>query len=169
MALYIANLTKYDFQLHYWVEGVTKPVIENIGPGKQKSIYPKGNDIDHQRIVDQHKIYGMIPASEIDRNPGFIGQCYQFDKPITHDKLYTTMIRNDDVLNDQAHELRKQMAVASDDIVRRTFQEADTPLNNFEVQIEEVEQRGVDRQINEVISVGEGESEPPRRGRPRKS
>ena len=169
MALYIANLSKFEFQLHFWTEGVNKPVVEHIGPGKQKSIYPQGNDVDHHRIVDQHKKYGLIPASEIDRHPGFVGQCYQFDTPIPLDRLYTTMIRNEDVLNEQALERRKEMAVASDDLMRKTAQDTDTKLNNFEVEIEEVEQKGVDPQIHEIISVGEDAQEPRRRGRPRKS
>lgn len=169
MALYIANLSKFNFQLHFWTEGVNKPVIEHIEPGKQKSIYPQGNQIDHQRIVDQQKMYGLIPVSEIDRHPGFVGQCYQFDTPIPLDRLYTTMINNEEVLNEQALERRKEMAVASDDLMRRTAQETDTKLNNFEVEIEEVEQKGVDRQIHEIISVGEEAQEPRRRGRPRKS
>jgi hypothetical protein len=170
MALYIANLSKFEFQLHFWVEGVNKPVIERIGPGKQKSIYPQGNQVDHHHIVDQHKIYGLIPASEVARHPGFVGQCYQFDTPIAHDLLYTTMLKNEDMLNDQALERRKEMAFASDDLMRRTAQDTDTKLNAFEVEIEEVEQKGVDPQIHERISVGEDAHEPRRRpGRPRKN
>ena len=169
MALYVANLTKFNFQLQFWVEGVNKAVIVNFNPGEQKSVYPDGNAVDHQRIVDQHRMYGMTPWSEVARQRGFVGHCFQFDSPMPLNGMIEAMLKNEDVLNDQALERRKEMAVASDDLMQRTAQETETKLNNFEVEIEEVEQKGIDPQIHEIISVGEEAQEPRRRGRPRKS
>jgi hypothetical protein len=169
MALYIANLTKFNFQLQFWVEGVNKAVVVNFTPGEQKIVYPEGSAVDHKRIVEQHLAYGMIAWSEVSRNRGFVGHCYQFDAPMPLNGMVELMLKNDDVLNDQALERRKEMAVASDDLMQRTAQETDTKLNNFEVEIEEVEQKGVEPQIHEVISVGEENPEPRRRGRPRRS
>jgi hypothetical protein len=53
--------------------------------------------------------------------------------------------------------------------MKRAAQETDTKIQNFEVEIEEVEQKGVEPQIHEVITVGEDNPEPRRRGRPRRS
>ncbi|WP_175952872.1 hypothetical protein [Burkholderia sp. BCC0405] len=169
MPLYIANCSKFNYELHYWVENSKKPVVTKIRPGGQENVYPQGTREDHIRIVEQHKMYGLIPVSEIDRSKEFIGQCYQFDTPITHDRLFTTMERNDDVLYEQALERRKEAMASTDDLVRRAAQETDWNVGNIEVEIKEVEQKGVEPQIHEVIKIGEDDNQPRRRGRPRKS
>jgi hypothetical protein len=170
--LFIANCSKQMFEIHYWVEGSpNKPVVTKIKPGGQESIYPQGNSVDHQRIVDQHKAYGLIPVSEVDRHDGFVGQCYQYDTPISLDRLQTTMKRNEEELFAQSQERRKEAAAATDDTVRKAAQESEMKVDNFEVEITEVEQKGVEQQVHEVISVGEnGQQEPQRRrGRPRRN
>ncbi|MFY4709961.1 hypothetical protein [Burkholderia glumae] len=171
MSLFIANCSKQNFEIHYWVEGSpNKPVVTKIRPGAQASIYPQGNRVDHQRIIDQHRPYGLIPVSEIDRHDGFVGQCYQFDTPIPLDRLQSTMKRNDEDLYAEAQERRKEAAAATDDTVRRAAQESEMKVGNFEVEITEVEQKGVDQTVHEVITVtADAPQEPRRRGRPRKS
>lgn len=169
MPLYIANCSKFNYELHYWVDNSKKPVVTKIRPGGQESVYPQGTRDDHERIVEQHKIYGLIPVSEIDRTKEFVGQCYQFDTPITHDRLFTTMERNDDVLYEQALERRKEAMASTDDLVRRAAQETDWKVGNIEVEIKEVEQKGVEPQIHEVIKIGDDDNQPKRRGRPRRS
>lgn len=168
MALYVANTSKQVFQLHFWVERTSRPIVVDIGPGKQASIYQEGSRADHENIVGQHKMYGLIPVSEIDRHKGFIGQCYQFDTPIPMERLQETMLNNDDVIDDQAVERRKEAAASSDDLLKKAAQESESKIASFEMEIEEVEQKGVDSQIHEVITVGEEAQEPRRRGRPRR-
>lgn len=169
--LFIANCSKQTFEIHYWVEGSpNKPVVTKIRPGAQENIYPQGNRVDHQRIVDQHKPYGMIPVSEVDRHDGFVGQCYQFDTPIPLDRLQTTMKRNEEDLYAEAQQRRKEAAAATDDTVRRAAQESEMKVGNFEVEITEVEQKGVDQKVHEVITVSpDAPQETRRRGRPRRS
>jgi hypothetical protein len=171
MSLFIANCSKQMFEIHYWVEGSpNKPVVTKIRPGAQENIYPQGNQVDHQRIVDQHKPYGLIPVSEVDRHDGFVGQCYQFDTPIPLDRLQSTMKRNDEDLYTEAQERRKEAAAATDDTVRRAAQESEMKVGNFEVEITEVEQKGVDQKVHEVITVSsDAPQEPRRRGRPRRN
>ena len=171
MALFVANLTKQVFQLHFWVERVSRPVVVEILPGQQKSIYPEGSRLDHENIVNQHRMYGLIPVAEIDSTGGFIGQCYQFDKHIPLDRLVTGMTNNDDALVDKALQVRKESAAAADDLLRRAAQETDSKIAEFAVELEEVEQKGVEQQINEIITVGDDAPAPAerRRGRPRKS
>lgn len=167
--LFVANLTKQEFQLIYWVENSKKPVVTKIKPGQQESVYPQGNHVDHERIVDQHRMYGLIPVSELDRKPGFVGQCYQYDAPIPLDRLYTGMTNNEDALIKEALERRKEAVASSDDLMQKAAQETDSRLGNFEVEIEEVEQKGVEQTVHEVLSVGSETQEPRRRGRPRRN
>ncbi|KWN80864.1 hypothetical protein WM24_23815 [Burkholderia ubonensis] len=170
MALFVANLTKHNFQLHFWVERTQRPIFVEIPPGQQKSIYPEGTRLEHENIVNQHKMYGLIPVSEMDLKKGFVGQCYQFDKPIPLDRLQSTMLNNEDELYDEALERRKEAAAASDHLIRKAAQETDSKIASFEVEIEEVEQKGVESQVHEVITVGEdAPQESRRRGRPRRN
>ena len=170
MSLFIANLTKHQFQLHFWTERTQRPIFVEIPPGQQKSIYPEGSRADHESIVNQHKMYGLIPVSEVDRAKGFVGQCYQFDTPIPLDRLYNTMTNNEDVLFDEAVERRKEAAASSDDLIRKAAQETDSKIASFEVEIEEVDQKGVESQVHEVITVGDApQPQERRRGRPRRN
>lgn len=168
MALFVANLSKHNFQLHFWTERTQRPIVTEIPPGKQVSIYPEGSRADHESIVNQHQIYGLIPASEVDRFDGFVGQCYQFDMPIPLDRLYNTMKDNDDVLYNEAVERRKEAAAASDDLMRKAAQETDSKIASFEVEIEEVEQKGIEPQVHEVITVGEEKPQQQERRRGRR-
>lgn len=171
MSLFVANLTKHNFQFLFWVERTSRPIAVDIAPGKQANIYPEGSRADHESIVNQHKIYGLVPVAEVDQKQGMVGQCYQFDKPIPLDRLFTTMTKNEDVLYDEAAERRKEATVAADDLMRRAAQETDSKIASFEVEIEEVEQKGVESQVHEVISVGEDkpQQQERRRGRPRRN
>jgi hypothetical protein len=169
MPLFVANLTKHNFQLHFWTERTQRPIFVEIPPGQQRSIYPEGSRADHESIVNQHKMYGMLPVSEIDRAKGFVGQCYQFDTPIPLDRLYNTMTNNEDVLYDESAERRKEAAASSDDLMRRAAQETDSKIASFEVEIEEVDQKGVESQVHEVITVGEEKPQQSERRRGRRS
>ena len=83
--------------------------------------------------------------------------------------MFTTMERNDDVLYEQALERRKEAMASTDDLVRRAAQETDWNVGNIEVEIKEVEQKGVEPKIHEVIKLGADDNQPRRRGRPRRS
>ena len=168
MALYVANLTKQVFEFHYWVENTKRPVVTKIQPFSQQNIHPTGSRAEHDNIIEQHKMYGMIPVNSIDRTKGFIGQCYQFDTPIPLDRLQTMVERNDDILYEQALERRKEAAASMDDVMKRTAQETDTNIGSLEIELQEVEQKGVDPQVHEVITVGDDAQQPRRRGRPRR-
>ncbi|WP_321913575.1 hypothetical protein [Paraburkholderia sp. J11-2] len=169
MALYVANLTKQIWEMHYWVPNSRKPVFTKIQPFSQASIYPQGSRLDHESIVDQHKMYGLIPLAELDRTKGYIRHVYQFDTPVPLDRLHSMDERNEDALVEESLERRKEAAIAMDDTMKRTAQETDTKIGSFEVELEEVEQKGVEPQIHEVITVGDENQQPRRRGRPRKS
>lgn len=167
--LFVANLTKQVFELHYWVENTRKPIVTKIQPFSQASIYPQGSRLDHENIVGQHKMYGLIPLSELDRTKGYVRQVYQFDDPIPLDRLQSMDERNEEALVQEAQERRKEAALAMDDTMKRAAQETDTRIQNFEVELEEVEQKGVEPQVHEVITVGDESQQQRRRGRPRKS
>lgn len=160
MSLFIANTTKQVYELHFWVEGSKRPYVTIIRPGTQENVYPQGARQEHEHIIEQHTAYGLKAVNEIDRSKEFIGQCYQFDKPIPYDRLMSTYQRNDTVMNQQAQERRKEAAIAMDHILGKSAQENNMEMKNFEIGYKETEQRGVEKQIDETVIV-----ENPARGR----
>lgn len=160
MSLFIANTTKQVYELHFWIEGSKRPYVTIVRPGTQADIYPQGTRSEHERIIEQHIIYGLKAVNEIDRSKDFIGQCYQFDKPIPYDRLMSTYQRNDTVMNQQAQERRKEAAIAMDHMLGKSAQENNMEMKTFKIEYEETEQRGVEKQIDETVIV-----ENPARGR----
>jgi len=167
MALYVANCTKQTFELHYWVAGNKAPFQVKIRPGGQENVYPQGTRMDHEHIVEQHRMYGLIPVSEIDRTQAFIGQCYQFDKPIPVDRLMSNFERNEDWLNEQALERRKEAAAATSIKMSEIAQESGSEVVSLEMDIVEQKRPGVDVEVAERIEIDNSNPNQPTRGRGR--
>lgn len=162
MPLYVANLSRNVLEFTYRVAGENRYFTTKIMPFGQESIYPRGTSDEHADIVDQNRPYGLIAVSDIDRTRTFIGMCYQFDKPIQPDKMIPVARHNDDVLNREAQESRKITAIAMDESLARTAQEAGMKFNGLEIGLEEQEQKGSDTQVSETIAV-EGQNRKRRR------
>ena len=165
--LYVGNCTKQTFEFNYWVGENKKFFTTLIRPGGQEDVYPKGNRSDHEHIVEQHQIYGLKPIGEIDRAKEFVGLCYQYDKPIPTDRLYAVFENNDKAMSHTSQELRKESTLSMDHMLKRSAQERDAKLQDFEVGVVEQAQKGVDTKINETIVI-EGQESTRGRGRPRK-
>jgi len=165
--LFIANCTKQDFEFHFWVDENTRPITTKIRMGSQMLIYEQGTKSDHEHIIKQHQIYGLKPVNEIDRTKEFVGLCYQFEKPIPLDRLQTTFDHNDDAMAHSAQEHRKLATLSMDDTLKRSAQETDSTLANFEVEVVEQQQKGVDTKIHESIVVENQAAQSRGRGRPR--
>jgi hypothetical protein len=91
--LYIGNTTKQIRIFCYWpVEG-TKLIAQEIKEGKQIVIAPHGSNTDLsspeiEAIINQHKMYGLIAADELDTYRGpYGGLIYSLGKEISVDTL----------------------------------------------------------------------------------
>jgi hypothetical protein len=153
MALFVANTTKQHHEFNFWVPEQRRFFTVKIQAGGQENIYPQGTRDVHEYIIAQHKVYGIKPVSEIDRAKGFVGLCYQFDKPISTDRLNETIERNDLSLNESARERRKEAALAMDAQLSEVARDTRNGLSNLEVEVIEEEKKGVDSQVNETIVV----------------
>lgn len=166
--LFIANTMKQDFEFHFWVGENKRPITTKIRMGSQIMIYEQGTRSDHDHIIEQHQMYGLKPVSEIDRTQEFVGLCYQFDKPIPLDRLQSTFQHNDDAMAHAAQEHRKLATLSMDHSLKQAAQETDSSLQNFEVEVIEQQQKGVDTKINETIVVEHSTAQSRGRGRPRR-
>ncbi|WP_343743369.1 hypothetical protein [Herbaspirillum huttiense] len=161
--LFIANTTKQNHEFHYWMPEQRKTIVKMIRAGSQEEIHPGAGREAHEYIVAQHVQFGLKPVNEIDRTKEFIGLCYQFDRPISSERMNETFEHNDEVLKQQAQERRKEAAIATESQLEEIASQSHNGLRNFEVEIVEEAQKGVDIQVNETIEV----ARPGRRGRPR--
>jgi hypothetical protein len=145
MELYVANVTKQVVQFAYRALERSGVVIQPIPIGGQIRIAPAGSrtdlstpEIDY--IIDQHRKYGLIDVNEIDSSKTpFHGMCYSIGKPISVDKLYRAMKRNEDALEEQGKQIRKEAAIAVNNQIENTIGEN---LKQLEMSITEEEPRG---------------------------
>jgi hypothetical protein len=143
--LFVANVTKQIVQFAYRLPERQGVIIQPIPIGGQIKISPTGGrdelsspDID--AILDQHRKYGLISATEIDSSKTpFHGMCYSLDKPIPVEKLHRAMTRNEEALEDLGKAIRKEAAVAVNRQIEGTIGEN---LRQLEMSITEEEPRG---------------------------
>jgi len=153
MPLFVANTTKQHHEFMFWVPEQRRYFTKLIRAGGQEEIYPEGDRDVHEGIIAQHRQYGIKHVSEIDRSKEFIGLCYQFDNPISADRLTETIERNEGVLVAEAQERRVEATAALDGQLSQIAQESGTNLSGLDVEVVEEQRKGVDTQVNETLSI----------------
>lgn len=151
--LYVANATKQNQEFHFWTPETRRPLIQTILPGQQVQIWQEAPRDQLEQIIRQHEIYGIKPASELDRNREYVGLVYQLDKPIVSDRIEQALMKNDEVLQEQALQRRKESAASLDDVMTRDSADAGVTLQGLSVEVREEERPGAETQINEKIEV----------------
>src|SRR3974390_1318278 len=87
MDLYIGNATKQEQQFCYRVPEDGRLRVQDIHVGTQIKVSGELTAQQIDAIVDQHRMYGLIPAAEAGKVKDFAGLCYSVGKPIQIDKL----------------------------------------------------------------------------------
>lgn len=109
--LFIANCTKQHHDFVYRVPETMQLKSQLIKAGEQAWIAHSEFPSDWiQKIVSDHKRYGLVHASEVKNAKTFIGLCYTVDKPMTLDAILSGFAVNDEVLQDLAEERRERVA-----------------------------------------------------------
>jgi len=107
--LFISNTTKQNTVFLYRRTKGGQVIPLNIAFGKQESISDlTREDIDY--IVSQHKgdtHEYMVEQKDIDTTRGHIGLVYRIDRPVEAERTANTIESNDDVLDEQSAQLRK--------------------------------------------------------------
>lgn len=137
----------------FWVPEQRRYFTKLIRAGAQEQIYPEGSRDVHEGIIAQHRQYGLKAVSEIDRTKEFIGLCYQFDAPVSAERLTETIERNEVVMVAEAQERRKEATAALDGQLSQIAQDSGTNLSGLDVEVIEDQKKGVDTQLNETLSI----------------
>jgi hypothetical protein len=139
--LYIGNISKQIQQFAYRTIERTGIITQTIPIGGQIRITPNGirSDLTSQEIdyiIDQHRIYGLVPLEEI----GSINQsnnlCYSIGKQISVEKLYKAMKKKEEALNAYGQKLRQEAALAVNTQIENQI---GTPLRELEMSFTEEE------------------------------
>lgn len=160
MKLYIANATRQIQDFLYRLYEIKAPRVQHIPPGEQVQISGDLQTEDIDYIIQQHAPYGLISASEAKRAKGFNGMCYSVDSPVKHDAIASLMDSNIDALVIRGQELRRNAAVAANNLVEQTHADSRRPerLRAMEMSVVEDTKNPEGDPIDETIRVDrEGE------------
>lgn len=171
MKLFVANLTKQNFEFHYWLSENKRPIVQRIPPGGQIEIGANRmltSDVI-ERIIEQHAQYGLKSVNEIDNAKTFVGTCYSIDKPVKLDKILNAFDANDDELLKAAHERRKESALASNAIASEIAQQTNSQVDSMEIKVrqEKSDPFSNAQVLDQTIAIDVDEKRG--RGRPRRS
>lgn len=141
--LYVANCSKQHHDFLYRVPETMQVKLQQIKAGQQARIGNREFSPDQiQKIVSDHKPYGLVPASEVKNAKTFVGQCYSIDKPLTLDTILMGFGNNDDVLKDVAERRREDVAEKVVATIASTMRQVGVDVPQAEVSIVEDTQGG---------------------------
>ncbi len=137
--LYIGNATRQFFDFHYRLPESPSSRVQRIRPGGQVLLSGEVSQSGIDAVVEQHRKYGLVRVSEIDRSRDFAGLCYDVDRPIQVDRLRRAMDKHVAVLVDKGKEIRKNAAIASSNGLNASLEESGRPegLRQFDSSIVE--------------------------------
>ena len=118
MDLYIANASMQTFDFMYRVPGTNGVRKQTIPIGEQIKISGSLSQPEVDAIIDQHRPYGMVESSELDRVRGRFGALvYSVDKPVAASRLAQAQdVRIDDLVK-QGAESRKAAAIQANKLI----------------------------------------------------
>lgn len=112
MRLYIANATKQVHDFIYRLPESPNAHKQQIEIGGQIVLAQELNSLDIDAVIEQHALYGLVKADEIDRARAFTGMCYSVDKPVSLPNIQKLFLVNHNALLERGQEIRKAAAVA---------------------------------------------------------
>lgn len=126
--LYIANLGRQAHEFHYRVPAEfgwsRQAQIRRIDAGTQQQIHTEAPLPVLEAIIEQHRQYGLIEASEVPKTKDFIGLCFSIDKPVNLDQMEYGADHNVGVLQERGVRNLEDAALAADRAFENTLEEA---------------------------------------------
>ena len=113
MKLYIANGTRHNIDFLYRLPEAPQPRMTKIPVGNQVMLSGDLNTQQIDAIVNQHAMYGLVAAEDIDHTKPFVGMCYSIDKPVKAVKLLAMDEHNQSLLADESKRNREELAIAT--------------------------------------------------------
>ncbi len=154
--MYIANGSTQYHDFVYSLPESPAHRRQQIPPGGQIQISGDLNPIQVDSIVEQHRIYGMVRVSEVDRTKPFVGLCYELDKPIRLEKIANIIEHNRGVLVKRGEEIRRDAALSTGAQIENEIFERRMPdqLQTLEMSIQEETETRDPQDDSPTIAVG---------------
>lgn len=134
MKLFVANCSIQDHDFAYRQLETGKLCTQRIHAGSQSMIYKDAPMNELELIIQQHLIYGMIPAQQAKNAKGFVGLCYSIDKPVDVEAIMHARESNDNAAVDRAVEVHQTSVASATDAMQKM---SDGKLNDYEVELTE--------------------------------
>jgi hypothetical protein len=131
--LYIANVTKQDYEFSYRIPESKKLHRIIIAPGTQTMLRHDPAAVAY--IIDQHQKYGIISVADLEAGKTFNGLIYRIDKPLNIDSILRAIKRNDQALLKDGEKRRVDVANAANHLMARQAQEMDNRLSGLQIDV----------------------------------
>lgn len=126
--LYVANLGRQPHDFHYRVPAEIgwsrQTQHRRIAPGTQQQIHTEAPLPVLEAIIEQHRQYGLIEASEVPKTKGFVGICFSIDRPVPLDQMEYGVDHNAGALQEQGVKNLEEAAFAADRAFENTLIDA---------------------------------------------
>ena len=137
MQLNIGNSTKQDHDFTYRLpNNPSKIVVMPIPKGSQIDI--KGEREELESILDQHRQYGLIDVKEFDKDKKFSGLVFSFNGKIDMDKLAHAREHHNEVIDENANNIRKATTAASAASIEGEASAVDASVKGVIFELEEL-------------------------------
>lgn len=166
MKLFIANTTKFRHEFLYRLPERTKVFNQVIPSGQQLRVHSDDlTTVEIEHILRQHLTYGLVPASDVDREKAFIGLCYSLDKPVPDAVIMRAFSHNDKVLDATSLETRKIALASMQTLAQTTGVEVPQGLELEIVEQQTGQDDNRENRMHQIIQVAqEGSRQAQRQG-----
>lgn len=147
MILYVANPTRQHHRFAFRLPESSGTVVQEIRKGCQVRVARSGGktaltSADVNAIIDQHRMYGILPLDEALKAKAFVGKFYSIDKPVSSAQLLTVFKRNEEVLKERGRVMREQTALSVDSAIKNSLDGSPAKVESVEVSAIELEPPG---------------------------
>lgn len=136
--MFIANATKQPHEFSFRLPGedmasFKRVSVRTLPPGGQ-DVVAEGPLTVLEGIIEQYRIYGIVPLDEAVKTRGFIGYIFSIDEPIDVERLGYAADHNQGVLWERGLRQRQEMAIGIDHALEDGIR---APVRTFELEIAE--------------------------------
>ena len=162
--LYIANTTKQRREFYYHPYSNTPMLSPQphrrliLEPGRQEAL-PGDYPMDWiSKLIERESRYGWLASSEVSRRNSRTAQIvWNIDRPVSESLISAIIEQNDAVLDDEAMQEQRRVAVAASQMDER-LPTTNAPLPKaFDMNLEEMALRGRPGEIALIGKVGDNQ------------
>lgn len=146
--LYVANATKQTFIFSYRLPEAKQTIQRTIPMGTQL-FFGDFSSEEIKSIVDQGKPFGMIRVDEANQARDYKGLIYSENYEVKQGKIEFMLRANDDMLDRQGQELRKEAAMANVMGMNTQANNQNQTLNKVSMTVQQENEQPGSKQVSE--------------------